>query len=191
MSPSNKIYQEFEKRVRDLYKSWKNKTLDNAVLTFRRWGQLPGNEGVFDCEDQKALRKIISNNYVPSWSAEIFTFAHQVISYQECTELGKRWLRYVTIQLMLRTRLNELYDFKYKGKSESLSKHNRSYLLAAFDALHKLHTFSDMSLDDFPFCQTHGPRPRVRRYVVDINEDTEDSGPLAPLICSVPVQLPD
>lgn len=74
---------------------------------------------------------------------------------------------------IIRSRLTHLY-YNLGRKEQSLSKFDRRYLLASFDALHTLDAWTDLRVSDFPLRQHHVPRSRLPKLQIDMNDDSDD-----------------
>jgi hypothetical protein len=190
MLPSHPTYTEAVQKVRELYKTWKNRSLELAERHFHTWllSKPRDEEDWQQCIDFKRLRSVLTEDFDPWWVLIIFPWANVAVSYDDCTKLGKYFLKcklnilyYIiqinlldcTIQLIVRARLTALHRTKPRQLWQ-LARYDREFLLQCFDDLHNQHTFKGrLSINDFPPRRVPVARMRVSRKRTDINGDSD------------------
>ncbi|PWY66465.1 hypothetical protein BO70DRAFT_366533, partial [Aspergillus heteromorphus CBS 117.55] len=167
LSATRDMYKNAVTRVRDLYKTWKNKSLDLALRKFNNWilTLTPRQAHKIRASmDFILVNQAIASRFELSWVFDIFPWAQQVISIDDCSTLGQDWLKYITTQLMTMTYFASLteQDFMHCSKLRTYNKWNRHAVLHMFDDLHTCKRFQDkLSIGDFP--QRLKPAFRIRR----------------------------
>ncbi|PYH93073.1 hypothetical protein BO71DRAFT_410451 [Aspergillus ellipticus CBS 707.79] len=172
MSPSHEVYQTAIQKVRELYKTWKSRSLHLAEMHFMNWLQFkPDGEQWQKCTDFQELSKGLSDDFEPAWVPRVFLWASPAVSYDDCSKLGKFFPEYSTIQLMVRTRLTALHN-AWPTDLPNLAKYDRPWLLMCFDALHTQSTFKErLSVMDFPLQEVPLSRTRISTRDIDIDAD--------------------
>lgn len=79
------------------------------------------------------------------------------------------------VQLVVRSRLHYLYKQSSGARKLSVAKHCRQYLLAAIDGLHTANECSNLTIDDFPLLADVAMRTPLKRYVLNLAEDSDGS----------------
>ncbi|RAH82215.1 hypothetical protein BO86DRAFT_399172 [Aspergillus japonicus CBS 114.51] len=168
-------YKQAVERVRKFYGIWKSHGLKHAPKCYERWVlSQPENERerLAQCTDFKELRCALSAAYDVEWASYIFSWATSVVSFQDCSSLGQEFLKYCTIQLMVRAHLTALRQ-KSSSPSPELAKFDRRYLLASFDGLHTHEKWRNLTVEDFPFRSVPALRKRACLRRVDMNADSD------------------
>jgi hypothetical protein len=93
ISVEGRIYHDARKRVRDLYKNWKNRTLQNAEDWFTDWMEQPLNEVYIRETDFDTLRDAVTEAFTEECLFSVFPWAVPSISFSECTHSGKEFLK--------------------------------------------------------------------------------------------------
>lgn len=91
--------------------------------------------------------------------------------------LGERPLTFVDafIQLVIRARLCKLHYTCGREGHRDLFKHDRSYLLDAFDGLNTREEWKIIRIADFPLRRQPVIHRRCRRHEVNMDEDSDGS----------------
>jgi hypothetical protein len=93
MSPNHRDYQYACRRVRDLYKTWKNRSLKCAEDFFEQWLMVPGNESHRTVTSFQLLKDALLQQYSDSWVLSVFPWAHEAFSVDECSQYGRKFLQ--------------------------------------------------------------------------------------------------
>ncbi|PYH93711.1 hypothetical protein BO71DRAFT_399541 [Aspergillus ellipticus CBS 707.79] len=184
LKPSHSIYREAERRIRELFKTWKFRTLHLAEQQAYEWLDClsPKQRNRVEwCSDFNQLYQAFDSTYEIRWSADIFIWAQEAVSVDNCSELGRKWLKYSTLQLMTRAyltkqhaKLRSMPEVIKKEKRDYIAqmhKWDREYLVKTFDSLHTRKEFRKLSVADFPFRAVPGTRIRGHRSQIDMNDE--------------------
>lgn len=92
MSPVHPKYKEAINKVRDLYKTWKNRTLTEASNIFEEI-IVPEHGDLTKATKIRQLGDILMKNFRPQWLARVLPWANEVVSLVECENRSLRWLK--------------------------------------------------------------------------------------------------
>src|ERR1700722_18001932 len=93
ISVEDQIYHDARKRVRDLYKNWKNRTLRNAEEWLTKWVEELDNRDLARETKFDTLRKRVIKVFNEECLFSVFPWAVPSISFSECTHAGKEFLK--------------------------------------------------------------------------------------------------
>jgi hypothetical protein len=91
------IYRDARKRIQDLYKNWKNRTLRNAEEWFTTWMEQPRNRQFAMETKFSTLRNAVMAGYAEESLFYVFPWAVPSISFAECSPSGKAFLKCMSI----------------------------------------------------------------------------------------------
>lgn len=191
MSANDATFRSAVQKVRDLYKTWKNRTLTEAEGVFRDIVVVAGN-GLSEVRDFKVLGAWLSEHFQEWWLSRVFPWAEEAVRWDECSPNGMRWARCelssncsfgfslicampdVCIQLIARARLCSLYG-RQNQRDPRLCRYDRGSLLSAFDGLYTRQKGMqiEITVNDFPMRVDPVRRRRRRRDTMDMNEDSD------------------
>lgn len=175
-------------KVRDLYKTWKNRTLKDARMAF---DEIAVNDLSWLQKEMEigTIGQALTEQFEMSWLPRVFGWADEAISFGDCSRRGIRWLRcmpfpssfttpadldYVdaSVQLMARARLCWLYRC-HGHRVPALCKYDRDSLLEKFDSLHTRSLGKYVTLGDLPLRPQPMSRRRRRRQITNMDEDPD------------------
>lgn len=96
LSATREMYKNAVARVRDLYKTWKNKSLDLALRKFNNWilTLTPRQvQRIRGSTDFVLVQQAIASQFEFSWVFDVFPWAQQVLCIDDCSSLGRDWLQ--------------------------------------------------------------------------------------------------
>lgn len=92
MSANDAIFRNTVQKVRNLYKTWKNRTLSEADSVFRDIAFVVGDE-LSVLRDFKALGARLSEHFKEWWLSRVFPWAEEAVRWDECSPDGMRWVK--------------------------------------------------------------------------------------------------
>lgn len=96
ISANRALYKNRVTRVRALYRTWKNKSLDLALRKFNSWilTLSPRQMQKFrNSTDFILVYQAIASQFEFSWVFDVFPWAQQVLSIDDCSDLARDWLK--------------------------------------------------------------------------------------------------
>lgn len=107
MSSTHPKYKEAINKVRDLYKTWKNRTLTEASNFFEEI-IVPDHNKLTHSTTMRELGSILVEHFHPYWLPRVFPWANEVVSLTECQGKTLRWLRceHVVVQVLYQQNAN-------------------------------------------------------------------------------------
>ena len=93
MSANHAVFRNARKRVRDLYKSFKKRTLTDASLWFKQWATKYQNARYLNEMDFRTLKVVLSKSFSPNWLKEVFAWAHRAVNFDLCSPDAKAFLK--------------------------------------------------------------------------------------------------
>lgn len=92
MPASHPTFKQAVIKVHDLYKTWKNHTLNDAHTVFEELIV----SGLSQLQNKRRLKVIGMNltiNFNKSWLPYIFGWTDKVVTFDDCSHMGIYWLR--------------------------------------------------------------------------------------------------
>jgi hypothetical protein len=93
MAHGHATFKHAQQRVRSLFKTWKNRTLNEARKWFADYVTIPSNQHLSDVTDFKLLKKHLNRAFELHWAVRVFPWSYEAIAFGDCTESGKRFVK--------------------------------------------------------------------------------------------------
>jgi len=90
------VYHEARTKVRNLFKTWKNRTLDCAVEWFRDWLDLPGSGQFVKETDFYKLATAVGSQFTLQDARRVFHWAVESVEFDQCTSTGRAFIKCMT-----------------------------------------------------------------------------------------------
>jgi hypothetical protein len=90
------VYHEARTKVRNLFKTWKNRTLDCAVEWFRDWLDLPGSGQFVKETDFYKLATAVGSQFTLQDARRVFHWAVEAVEFDQCTSTGRAFIKCMT-----------------------------------------------------------------------------------------------
>ena len=90
------VYHEAKTKVRNLFKTWKNRTLACAEEWFRDWLDLPGNRKYSKQTDFVKLVKAVRRKSTLQDAKRVFHWAVESVEFEQCSPTGRAFIKCMT-----------------------------------------------------------------------------------------------
>jgi hypothetical protein len=90
------VYHEAKTKVRNLFKTWKNRTLDCGVEWFRDWLDLPSSGQFVKETDFYKLVNAVGSQFTLQDARRVFHWAVESIELEKCTSTGRAFIKCMT-----------------------------------------------------------------------------------------------
>ncbi|KAN0066637.1 hypothetical protein V8E54_013169 [Elaphomyces granulatus] len=171
MSANKPTYRKAVSRVRQLYKNFKSRTLNDAEKWFGLWTNSKENAKYLRIKKATKLQLALFEKFEAHHFPAVFSWATRAISFEECSPNGQDFLRYAFVQLVSRARFHALHC--QCRTDPKFMKHSREYLLAAIDGLRSKEKWNVLALRDFPLKEQSASAVKNKRFKLDLEEDSD------------------
>jgi hypothetical protein len=101
MPSNNQIYQNAVTRVRQLYKSFKSRTLADADKWFKIWTNSRENAKYLGITNIKTLQLALYESFEPKFVSFVFSWSKRAISFEACSSNAQEFLQCMTCPLFM------------------------------------------------------------------------------------------